>query len=107
MKFYIIGDRELVLAFKLTGIDGCVAEGREEVLSEFHRITGHGATPVDEVPRVLILTESASSVIDEEVLAWQKTGQYPLIVEIPPLSGHIPGRPTLTQAICAAVGVQV
>ena len=42
MKFYIIGERELVLAFKLTGIEGCAAETRAEVLDAFNRVTGKG-----------------------------------------------------------------
>ena len=54
MKFYIIGERELVLAFKLTGIEGCVAENRAEVLDAFNRVTGKGGVvnvPSGEIPR--------------------------------------------------------
>lgn len=110
MKFYIIGDREMVLAFKLTGIAGCVAETQQEVLNAFNQITGIGGditTPIDEVPRVLILTEAASSLIEEEVIEWQKKGKYPLIVEIPGLDGHVKGKKTLTEAIREAIGVQI
>ena len=42
MKFYIIGEREIVLAFKLTGIEGTAAETRAEVLDAFNRVTGKG-----------------------------------------------------------------
>lgn len=110
MKFYIIGDREMVLAFKLTGVDGIVAETRQEVLEAFNRVTGKGgsvSTPLDEVPKVLILTEGAASTIEEEEIAWQKTGKFPLIVEIPGLDGHVAGKKTLTDAIRDAIGVQV
>lgn len=110
MKFYIIGDREMVLAFKLTGVDGTVAENRQEVLEAFNRVIGKGgavSTPVDEVPNVLILTEEAAVTIEEEEIAWQKTGKLPLIVEIPGLDGHIAGKKTLTDAIRDAIGVQV
>ena len=76
MKFYIIGEREIVLAFKLTGIDGTAAETRAEVLDAFNRVTGKGGVvnvPISEIPRVLILTEQAASQIEDEEIAWQKT----------------------------------
>lgn len=110
MKFYIIGDREMVLAFKLTGVNGTVAETREEVLEAFNRTIGKGgqnSAPIEEVPDVLILTEGAASSIEDEELAWQKTGKFPLIVEIPSLDGHVAGKKTLTDAIREAIGVQV
>ena len=110
MKVYIIGDREMVLAFRLTGISGTVAETRQEVLDAFNRVTGKGsaiAAPVDEVPKVLILTEAAAAQIEEEEVEWQKKGKYPLIVEIPCLDGHVKGKKTLTEAIREAIGVQV
>ena len=110
MDFYIIGDRELVLAFRLTGVQGTVAENRNDVLEAFNRFTGKGgqfSVPVDQAPRVLILTEAAASMIEEEEIAWQKTGKYPLIVEIPCLTGPVKGKKTLTDAIREAIGVQV
>ena len=110
MKFYIIGERELVLAFKLTGVDGTIAENRNDVLDAFNRITGKGGianVPSGEIPKVLILTESAASQIEEEEIAWQKTGKFPLIVEIPALNGHVKGRKLLSEAIKQAVGVEI
>ena len=110
MKFYIIGDREMVLAFRLTGISGTVAENRQEVLDAFNRATGKGssiAAPVEELPKVLILTEAAAALIEEEELAWQKKGKFPLIVEIPCLDGPVPGKKSLSDAIREAVGVQI
>jgi len=110
MKFFIIGQREIVLAFKMTGIDGVIADSREQVLAAFNRVTGKGgvaSVPVEQIPRVLILTEEAAALIEEEEIEWQKTGKYPLIVEVPGLGGHMAGRKTLTDAIREAVGVNV
>lgn len=110
MKFFVIGSREIVLAFKLVGVDGINAETRDEVLDAFNRVTGKGgisAVPSGEIPRVLILTEDAASLIEEEEYSWQKTGKYPLIVEVPGLQGHLEGKKTLSEAIREAVGVQV
>ena len=110
MNFYIIGQREIVLAFKMTGIDGTVADTREQVLDAFNRVTGKGGVagvPSEQIPRVLILTEEAASLIEQEEIEWQKTGKYPLIVEVPGLNGHMQGHKTLTDAIREAVGVNV
>lgn len=110
MKFYIIGCRELVLAFKLTGVDGTVAETRAEVLDAFNRVTGKGGianVPSGEIPRVLILTEEAASQIEAEEIEWQKSGKFPLIVEIPGLNGHLEGKESLSDAIREAIGVEV
>ena len=46
-------------------------------------------------------------MLEEEVLEWQMKGDYPLIVEIPGLQGHLEGKKTLTDAIREAVGIQV
>jgi Archaeal/vacuolar-type H+-ATPase subunit F len=110
LKYYLIGEREMVLAFRLVGVAGTVAETRQEVLDAFNRVTGKGGTasvPVDEIPRVLVLTENAASLISTEELDWQKTGRFPLIVEVPGLNGHLADRRTLTDAIGEAIGVQV
>lgn len=107
MKYFVIGEREIVLAFRLVGVMGSVAETREKVLDAFNSATGQGDVPAEEVPRVLILTENAASLIEDEELSWQKKGCYPLIVEVPGLDGHIKGRKTLTQAIGEAIGVSV
>lgn len=110
MKFYVIGSREIVLAFKMTGIEGTVAEKRNEVLDAFNRVTGKGGianVPSSEIPRVLILTEEAAAQIENEEIEWQKTGKFPLIVEVPGLNGHVEGKKTLSDAIREAVGVNI
>lgn len=110
MNYYTIGEREIVLAFKMTGVDGTVAQTRQEVLEAFNRITGRGSEiklPVENVPKILILTERAASLIEAEEIEWQKTGKYPLIVEVPGLSGGVSGKKSLTDAIREAVGIQI
>lgn len=94
----------------MTGIDGTVAETRQEVLEAFNKATGQetfASVPVDEVPRILILTEDAASLIEEEEIEWQKTGKFPLIVEVPGLNGHAPGKKSLYDSIREAVGINI
>ena len=110
MEYFVIAERELILGFKLAGIDGAVALNRTEALAAFNRVTGRGgaeAVPVDERPKILILTEEVSAMLEDEVLAWQKSSQYPLIVEIPGIHGHLEGKKSLTDAIREAVGISV
>jgi V/A-type H+-transporting ATPase subunit F len=108
VKYFVIGERELVLAFGLVGVAGAVAVNQTEALDAFMRITGRGDTPsMSERAKVLILTEDVSVLIEDEVLEWQKRGQYPLIVEIPGLHGHLEGKKSLTDAIREAIGIHV
>lgn len=111
MQYFIIGERELVLAFSLVGVQGAVAVTHDEALEAFNKITGQGSNFNTEFeggrPKVLILTESVTDMLEKEVLDWQKGGNYPLIVEIPGIQGHLPGKKTLTDSIREAIGVQV
>ena len=79
MEYFVIGEREIVLAFKLVGVDGSVSVNRTEALDAFNRITGRGgiaSVPASERPKVLILTEEVSSMLEDEVLDWQKGAEY-------------------------------
>lgn len=112
MQYFVIGERELVLAFGLVGVQGDIAVNRAEALDSFMRHTGRGATAtgvpsVETRSKVLILTEEVTDMLQDEVLEWQKKGDYPLIVEIPGLNGHLEGRKTMTEAIREAIGVHV
>ena len=111
MKYFVIAEREIVLAFALVGVKGATAVNRAEALDAFNRVTGKGGTmnaPIEqERPKVLIITEEVSMMLQEEVVDWQKGANYPLIVEIPGINGHLSGRKTLTDSIREAVGIQV
>ncbi|MBQ3670542.1 MAG: V-type ATP synthase subunit F [Treponema sp.] len=110
MEYFVIGEREIVLGFNLVGVKGAIATSRNEALDAFLRLTGHGGTvsvPVDERPKILILTEEVSAMLEDEVLDWQKGAQYPLIVEIPGIHGHLEGKKSLTESIREAVGISV
>ncbi len=116
MKYYLIGERELVIAFALAGVEGAVAVNRGEALEAFNRVTGRAAVsagesmafiPAEERPKVLIITEEVAVWLEDEILQWQLEGSYPLIVEIPGIHGHLDGKKTLTDSIREAVGIHV
>ncbi|MCR5613633.1 V-type ATP synthase subunit F [Treponema sp.] len=111
MEYFIIGERELVLAFALVGVKGAYASNRTQALDAFNKVTGQSglvsAQLSSGLPKVLILTEDVSVMLEDEVKKWQLGGRYPLIVEIPGLAGKIAGKKSLTDSIREAVGIRV
>lgn len=109
MQYFFIGERELVLAFGLVGVQGEIAVTRDEVLTAFNRATGRdpSLTLDGGRPKVIILTQNAVSLIEDEVKEWQMSGKAPLIVDIPGIHGHLEGRKSLSDAIREAVGIQI
>jgi V/A-type H+-transporting ATPase subunit F len=101
MDYFFLGSGELLTAFRFVGVDGAAVESREEAQAVFRRVTGAGEA------RILIVEESTAAVLEEEMVAWQLTGRYPLAVEIPGLAGHLEGRRTLVDAIREAIGIRV
>ncbi|NLK46161.1 MAG: ATPase V [Treponema sp.] len=112
MQYFVIGERELVLAFSLVGVKGAVATNRTEAIDVFNRVTGKGdfvsGVPVtEERAKILIITEEVSVMLEEEVTAWQLSGKYPLIVEISGINGRMKGKKSLTETIREAIGISV
>lgn len=112
MEYFFIGERELALAFSLVGVPGKVVVNKNEAAAIFSQITGkqslNASVPQElERPKVLIITEEVAIFLGEELTQWQMRGEYPLVVEIPGLQGHMEGKQTLTDAIREAIGIQV
>lgn len=111
MDYFIIGERELVLAFGLVGVKGAAVSSRDEALESFNKVTGQSeelsAQVSTDIPRVLILTENVSVMLEEEITDWQLKEKFPLIVEIPPLEGKVKGKKSLSDSIREAVGISV
>jgi vacuolar-type H+-ATPase subunit F/Vma7 len=116
--FYFIGEEELLVAFRLVGVEGCAVTGREEALEAFQTATGQGpadttaaakgpAKRESQRPKILILSSAIAGLLDEETSDWQFSGEYPLIVEIPsPGKSPDEGR-SLVSAIREAVGISI
>lgn len=111
MEYFIIGERELVLAFGLVGVKGTYVSNRNQALDAFNKATGKtgpsGVPVSQDIPKVLILTEDVSVMLEEEINDWQVQGKFPLIVEIPGIQGKIAGKKSLTDSIREAVGIRV
>ena len=106
MKYSIIAERELVVAFSLVGVKGFIATSREEALLHFNSIISGSSSDMLDV-KILIISEQISEYLHDEVNSWQLKGDYPLIVEIPCLQGAMEGKKSLQDAIREAVGVHI
>ena len=101
MAFYVIGGEEVVIGFRFVGVPGTAVHSEGEALEAFRAAT---TTPGI---KVLVITEQASALIPREVMDWQVSGAYPLIVEIPGIEGHQENRTSLIDSIREAVGLHV
>jgi len=110
MEFYFIGDEELVTAFRFIGIEGMAVKNINEAVEVFKNIT-EGTLPGSPVTvplcQVLILTEETAEWLGDYMINWQISGHYPLIVEIPGISGRHIDRKTLVDLIREAIGIHV
>lgn len=112
-----MGDGELVTAFRFAGVQGARVSGPDEAVGAFRKLTENwnetaGAALPDagfgsEGCRVLIVTEEVADWLGGVLTEWQLRGRYPLVVEIPGLSGRLPGRKTLVDSIREAIGIHV
>jgi vacuolar-type H+-ATPase subunit F/Vma7 len=110
--FFVVAEEEIVLAFRMVGVDGRPVSNREEALDAFNQATGRGSDPSGRPykglgAKVLILTDEIAELLEEETLAWQLGGQFPLIVEIPSQSQARTGRKGLIELVREAVGVGI
>ncbi len=86
-------------------MDGRAASGRDEALDAFRKATGELSG--GETIKVLILTEEVADLLEEEVKAWQMSGAYPLIVEVPGQGPRSGDRKSIVDAIREAIGVMI
>jgi len=110
--FFVVAEEEIVLAFRMVGVDGRAASGRDEALDAFRLATGQGADPSGRPYKgigikVLILTEEVADMLEAEAQEWQVSGGFPLIVEIPSQRGPRHGRKSLVDLVREAVGVGI
>ena len=101
MKFYVLGDDETVLGFRLVGVAGKVVEGRDEALRALR-----GAVE-DKQVGVVLVTERIAAGIRDEVEARLYGLGFPLVLEIPDSSGPDPERLDIQEVVRKAIGVSI
>lgn len=110
--FFVVAEEEIVLAFRMVGVEGRAVSGRAEALDAFKFATGTGADPSGRPykargAKVLILTEEVADILEAEAMEWQLAGAFPLIVEIPSQRRSRAGRKSLVDLVREAVGVGI
>ena len=101
MKFYVLGDDETVLGFRLVGVQGKVVEGREETLEALR-----GAVS-DKQIGVVLITEKIAAEVRDELEARHFGLGFPLVLEIPDSSGPDPERLDIQEVVRRAIGVSI
>jgi V/A-type H+-transporting ATPase subunit F len=101
MKFYVLGDDETVLGFRLVGVGGRVVEGREDTLRALREAVE------DKQIGVVLITEKIAAGIRDEVEARLYGLGFPLVLEIPDSSGPDPERLDIQEVVRKAIGVSI
>ena len=101
MKFYVIGDREAVLGFRLVGVDGRVALDRDGALAALDDAVSRSDAGI------VLITEKVAATIRSEVDARLYSFGFPLVLEIPDSSGPDPARANVDEAVMRAVGISL
>ena len=116
MEYFFLGDPELLRAFHFIGIKGESVLNAYDARIIFRKITegidesladGIVLPQSNEPCKVLILTEEVADWLEEEIISWQLSDSYPLIVEIPGVMGKLPSRKTLVDLIREAIGIRI
>ncbi|MCL2195996.1 MAG: ATPase V [Treponema sp.] len=106
MDYFFLGDEEIVTAFRFIGIGGIAVKDAQEAIAAFKDIT-EGGNENSAGCKILIMTEDTADSLGDLAVEWQLSGLYPLLVEIPGISGRREDRKTLVDAIRQAIGIHV
>jgi len=101
MQFFVIGDWETVLGFRLTGVRGIAAATREETLSALSKALEQRDIGV------ILMTERLAAGIRDEVEARLYGRGFPLLLEVPGAEGPEPGRLSVEDVVRKAVGMSL
>ena len=123
IEVFAIAEEELIIAFKMIGIEGRSVSSAEEAELAFSEITkrkrlrrrpesSRSSEDADSYfdlsnLKILILSEDIAGMLGEAMLDWQLSGNYPLVVEIPPLSGTPTDHENLVDAVRRAIGIRI
>jgi len=99
LGFFVIADAHTYLAFALAGLPGGVARTPEAA----RELLARGRS--DPEVGLILITQRLAQEIQDEVNAARRERPVPLILEIPDLSGPLPGAPELLARLRALMGI--
>ncbi|MBN2351195.1 MAG: V-type ATP synthase subunit F [Spirochaetales bacterium] len=101
MNYYIIGDEDAVLGFRLVGVRGAAVTNREQAERAFH------AALENEQNGILIITERVAELIRPLVDRFLFREKFPLIVEVQDRLGPLEGKKDLRGMVNEAIGIKL
>lgn len=112
-EIFVLAEEEILIAFGMIGVKGRAVSSRDDAIATFRSIvqnktctTERGVVDLSDC-KMLILSEDISDMIGKELADWQLSGKFPLIVEIPPLSGTSAQHTRLVDAVRQAIGIKI
>lgn len=112
-EIFVIAEEEILIAFGMIGVKGKAVTNREDAIATFRNIVQNKTCTIENGTvdladcKMLILSEDVSDMLGEELSEWQLSGAFPLIVEIPPLSGSSAQHTRLVDAVRQAIGIKI
>lgn len=112
-EIFVLAEEEILIAFGMIGVKGKAVTSRDDAITTFRSIVQNKTCSLDWGPedlsdcKMLILSEDVSDMIGDELSEWQLSGAFPLIVEIPPLSGSPAQHTRLVDAVRQAIGIKI
>lgn len=99
--YHIIGDQDTVLGFRFAGVTGEVVNNRAEAQEVFRNCL--------RVPdcRILLLTEAAADMLDEELSAHKLSAKSPYVAVVEDIWGPQGERPSIQAMIYDAIGIRI
>ncbi|HPA03483.1 MAG TPA: V-type ATP synthase subunit F [Candidatus Hydrogenedentes bacterium] len=98
---FIIGDGQTVLGFRLVGVEGRVASGRDDALAALNEALDNREIGL------IVIPERLAAEIRDEIDARLADAGFPLILEVADAAGPMPGRPGIEDIVRKAVGVSL
>jgi V/A-type H+-transporting ATPase subunit F len=101
VKFAVIGDANMVLGFRLVGIEGLIvktAEETEKALADVFAREDIG---------VVVISERLAASVRGAVDSYMFKKSFPLIIEVPDHLGPMEGRLSVRDLIRRAVGIHL
>ena len=108
MKFYVIGDADTVLGFRLAGVEGEIVQTADETRESLQKAIERKDLGVLIIPERI--AQLVRQQVDQHIYRRSTTGDksaFPLIIEIPDIAGPLEGRKTVKEMIRTAVGVSL
>ena len=112
-EVFVLAEEEILIGFAMIGIKGKAVADHDDALATFQGIVNDRRCVLEKETvdlsdcKMLILSEDVSDMIGEELLEWQLSGDFPLIVEIPPLAGSSAQHTRLVDAVRKAIGIKI